>query len=78
MFHYVILCYIMLYYVLLCYIMYYYALLCYIIMINQNRQYVSDNWTRKRDGTGGEVRRGERRGGEGRGVEGREDGHVVM
>ena len=43
MFYYVLLCSIMLYYVLLCSIVFYYVLLCSIQMIDQNRQYVSNN-----------------------------------
>ena len=44
MFYYVLLCSIMFYYVLLCSIMLYYVLLCSILMIDQNRQYVSNNF----------------------------------
>ena len=44
MFYYVLLCSIMFYYVLLCSIMFYYVLLCSILMIDQNRQYVSNNF----------------------------------
>ena len=34
----------MFYYVILCYIMFYYVILCSILMIDQNRQYVSNNF----------------------------------